>query len=205
MNGKNSATTFFSSDGDKFSEDMVHAWLDESVVPLSVSTRNIRCSHTIHISQQDNSLQRLTPLKSRDSITVKPGRVVSFTVSIKTLPVRVILNYKQFCDEIPNPGLTEEGSYFVYFYTYGGNKWEVVARVNNQRKMMTLQVVRVDGVKAVLKSDLTPEEIDKELHKFVTVDAATNSEVEPLPYEKLESGDSLLADLMATLHSTHSS
>ena len=205
MNGKNSATTFFSSDGDKFSEDMVHVWLDESVVPLSVSTRNIRCSHTIHISQQDNSLQRLTPLKSRDSITVKPGRVASWIVSVKTPPMRVVLNYKQFCDEIPNPGLTEEESYFVYCYTYGGNKWEVVARVNNQRKMMTLQVVRVDGVKAVLKSDLTPEEIDKELHKFVTVGAATNSEVEPLPYENLESGDSLLADLMPTLHSTHSS
>ena len=45
-----------SSDGDDFSKDMLHAWLDESVVPLSVSTRNIRRSHTIHISQQDNSL-----------------------------------------------------------------------------------------------------------------------------------------------------
>ena len=189
-----------SSDGDKFSEDMLNASLDESVVPLSVSTRNVRCSHTIHISQQDNSFQLLAPLKSRDSITVKPGRVASFIVSVKTLPMRVILNYKQFCDEIPNPGLTEEESYFVYCYTYGGNKWEVVARVNNQGKMMTLKVVRADSVKEVLKSDLTPEEIDKELHKFFTVSAATNSEVEPVPYEKLKSGDSLLADLMPILY-----
>ena len=193
-----------SSDGDDFSEDILHAWLDESVVPLSPSTSNIRRSHTLHISQQDNYLQRLAPLKSRDSITVKPGRVASWIVSIKTPPMRVILNYKQFCDEIPNPGLTEEESYFVYCYIYGGNKWEVVARVNDQGQMIMLKVVRVDGVKAVLKSDLTPEEIDKELHKIVTIGGATNSEDKPVPYEKLESDDSLLEDLMTTLYEQRS-
>ena len=193
-----------SSDGDEFSEDVLHAWLDESVIPLSLSTSNIRRSHTLHISQQDNSLQRLAPLKSRDSITVKPGRVASWIVSIKTPPMRVILNYKQFCDEIPNPGLTEEESYFVYCYIYGGNKWELVARVNELGQMITLKVVRVDGVKAVLKSDLTPEKIDKELRKIVTVGGATNSEEEPVPYEKLESDDSLLEDLMPTLYAQRS-
>ena len=192
---------YASCSGDDALEDTERSW--HSKHKRSTKSRTRR-----HSSDSQCSVDlREGRLKSQELISVKPERVASLIVKLREQcpSSENISTLKDFLKVTAIPlNMTDEESFFVYCYVYGTSRWNVVARINKEGRMVAVKLARRYGNRCSQKSDLTEKEIDGrmlELASTHTGDLPSLSALsrDPIPYDRLEEDSEVLEDFLHML------
>ena len=193
-----------SSVEDEMADDQLHEWYDQPrVSPAPFRERNEIRNHSYR-SKSSNSVQRVGPLKSRELITVKPERVAKLIIELQEQLSEDITNFKDFLKATDFPiRMSDEEAFFAYCYLHGRSKWNIVARVNKEGRMVTVKIARKYGNRCSQKSDLSEEEVDNRLYDIAScqVDLPSSSHLsrDAIPYDRLEEDAGILEDFVQTL------